>query len=812
MSNRQDDDRTSRHNGANRQRWSLDSDACRWQLQETGGSAWLPARVPGNVALDLIAAGELPPWAHDANFRAFEEAAEKAWIYRLEFSLDDPDREPRQRRTWRLVFEGIDTFADIFLDREWMGTVRNMFRQHHIDLPEDFDPKGDHVLEVHIKPVLAEAKAWAEQTGVDLATLPKAFDLHERLAARKMQMVFGWDNTPHLITGGIHGRVSIEAISGPVIDQVSWAVEEMDLNHRSARLRLIAGISGTERSDTLLNLEIQGQCGNHSFFQRFPVTAPGMECRFPIEEAQFWWPNGMGPASLYETSVRLVENSRLLDQQDLLIGLRTLELDTSEQEAIEVDYDLPSRHQEVMDGGMLGSWGRIPKSPRMVRPRNFRLVVNGEPVFARGANWQTPDVFPAAVSPEKRRHLLDAAAAAHMNMIRIWGGSAPEPDAFYDEAAQRGLLVWQDFYFACGKYPEVKAFLDEVRAEVEELVRRLSRHTAIALWCGDNESDMIDVNRGDDPRTNPINKGIIPLALQRHDIQDRPYHPSSPSGGPYPRSDWAGDRRDWGTWYPEKNYIHIRQDEARFMSEGGCYALPALATFEKYITPENRWPMNNGILRLHTGDLDFSERRFDRLNADLWKHFQAPGNYREAVAVSQFAQAWGYKALIEHHRMRKEKCGGLLLWKLNDAWPALDGGLLDYDLQERLALDFVREAFRPVAVVTEQNYDHPDHLNVAVVNDTREPERGSLRMAILSQSSSGVFDIQWNPETSEVSVEPNSIHHLPPIPNPGKGEMLLFELSMTNNSDPHRTLACSHPATAWAWWQSLPSPAWLPAL
>ena len=801
---------TSGHNGANREVWNLDGDAHAWQMREAGGSAWLPARVPGNVALDLIAGGELPPWQHDANFRAFAEAAGKTWIYRLEFTLDELGRDPPIERTWRLVFQGIDTFGDIFLDGERLGTVRNLFRQHHIDLPTGFNPQAVHVVEVQIKPVLAEARAWAERMGVDLATLPKAFDLHERLAARKMQMVFGWDNTPHLLTGGIHGPVFLEAISGPVIEQLSWTVEEIDLDRKMASLCVIAETSGAEGNTYPLTLEIQGQCGDHTYSCFVPVDGTRMECRIPIEGAQFWWPNGMGPASLYETTVKLVGNGRLLDQQNLLIGLRTLELDTSEQAEIEVDYDIPSLHHEVMDGGMLGSWGRIPKPPRRVRPRNFRLLVNGEPVFARGANWQTPDVFPAAVSPEKRTFLLDAAAAAHMNMIRVWGGNAPEPEAFYEEAARRGLLIWQDFYFACGKYPEAEEFLEEVRAEVEELVRRLSRHTAIALWCGDNESDMIDVNRGDDPRANPINKGIIPQALQQYDIQNRPYHPSSPSGGPYPRSDWAGDRRDWGAWYPETHYMHIRQDEARFMSEGGCYAMPALPTFEKYISPENRWPMDNGILRLHTGDLDFTVRRFDRLNADLWNNFQPLRNYQEAVAVSQFAQAWGYKALIEHHRLRRTVCGGLLLWKLNDAWPALDAGLLDYDLQPRLSLDFVREAFRPVAVLTEQNDEHPDQLHVAVVNDTRQPAQGSLRLATLTQSASGAFDLQWNPEAIDVSVEPNSVLHLAPAANPGEGNLLLFELSLGNPSNPQRTLAGSHPATAWAWWRSLPDPSWPP--
>lgn len=797
------------YHGDNRQTSILSGyDGGNWRFRRSDSSNWFPAIVPGNVALDLIAHNNLPPWQKDSEFRKFGQVAEKTWIYQLEFIIKAQENPIYPDQQWCLVFEGVDTFADIFLDGELLGQTRNMFRHHRFYLPEAFNPLTTHTIEIHIKPVLAEARKWARRMGVDLEKLPKAFDIHERIIARKMQMVFGWDNTPHLITGGIYGNVYLESVRNPVIKQVGWSVEAIDLKRKTAILKVLIQTTGLQDSANPAKIEIEGGCGHQSLSGILPLTEKTVEYRIPVHEAQFWWPNGMGPANLYETSIKLVAEGKVLDCRDILIGLRTIELDTSQQEIITVDYDLPSLHDEVMDGGMLGAWGRIQKPSRKIKPHNFQLRVNGKPVFIRGANWQTPDVFPAAVSAYKRHHLLQAAALANMNMIRIWGGNASEPDEFYDEAARLGLLVWQDFHFACAKYPEAPEFLEEIRLEVEEIVGRLSRHTSIAIWCGDNESDMIDVNRGDEPSQNPINKRIIPHALKQGDLQRRPYHPSSPSGGPYPRSDWEGDRRDWGAWYPLDNYIHIRQDEARFMSEGGCYAMPGISTFENYISEKNRWPLDNEAVRLHTGDLDFAVRRFDRLNFEMWKHFQAPANYKEAVTISQFAQAWGYKTLIEHHRMRKGDCGGLLLWKLNDAWPALDAGLIDYELCPRLALDFVREAYKPVAVVSGQDLHNPEQLNVALVNDTLEPVQGVLRTASISKSSEGIYLTEWKTESNPVEVEANSIVRLDNEANPESGNLLLFELLLHRGQTHHRAIACSCTRTAWSWWQSLPEAFW----
>lgn len=791
-----------------RRRWSLSGTS--WRLERTGKADSYPATVPGNVALDLIAAGELPAWQHDANFRAFKAASEESWTYRLRFSLAKGDRPIGQETRYRIVFDGIDTFAEIHLDGFLLGSARSMFRRHVFVLPPNFNAAAEHELTVRIEPVLQAARRWADTMGVDLKALPKAFNVNERLAARKMQMVFGWDNSPHILTGGIHSEVYVEALDGPTIESLAWAVESVDVARKSARLCITAVLAYGGRPDRQFSLKVEGRSDSHCFSHVVAVDGTRCDCRFDIQGARLWWPNGMGEPHLYETDVSLLKGGIEFDRQRLLVGLRTVELDTSPQGEIEVDYDIPAKHEETMDGGMLGAWGRVPKPLRKVKPRHFRIQINGVPGFIRGANWQTPDVFPAAVTHEKRRALLNAAVEANMNMVRIWGGSAAEPDSFYDEAARRGLMIWQDFFFACGKYPESEEFLAEVTGELDDLIARLRNHTAIVLWCGDNESDMIDVNRGDDPRANPINKRLIPEALRKGDLQARPYHPSSPSGGPYPRSDWEGDRRDWGAWYPDGNYRHIREDEARFVSEGGSYALPSLATFEKYLKTANRWPLDGEIIRLHTGDLDFAVRRFDQLNAKCWAQICPPANYQAAVRISQFAQAWGYKALIEHHRKRQPVCGGLLLWKLNDAWPAIDSGLLDYDLHPRLAFAFVKEAMKPVALVTEQDAADPARLHAAIVNDTLAAVKGVITADYLLPGPGGGFKTARSQKPIPVVVSANSALELPSLHHPDPEGVWILRFLNAGGDCAQFTAASRSARAAYTWWNSVALQNWPP--
>jgi len=319
-----------------------------------------------------------------------------------------------------------------------------------------------------------------------------------------------------------------------------------------------------------------------------------------------------------------------------------------------------------------------------------------------------------------------------MNMLRVWGGGALEEDVFYNECSRQGLLVWQDFFFACAIYPRSSEFLDLVRDEAEDIVRRLRNHTCLAAWCGDNESDMIEYDRGNDPAKNPINKRLLPEVVCRHDPQQRYYHPSSPSGGPHPRSDWGGDKRNWGPKFPHGNYQHIRQERARFISESGSKALPSLETIENAIPKALRWPiLANRTWHLHAGDIDGHVRGDYCDDPQYLQFFAEPKDLADAVEISQFANAWGVKLLVEQCRRRKYECGGILVWKMADSWACYDHGLFDFSMQPRSVYDWLKRTFQNVIASITQPLEDPSKLEAWVTNDELLTLDGELTLRAL---------------------------------------------------------------------------------
>jgi len=325
-------------------------------------------------------------------------------------------------------------------------------------------------------------------------------------------------------------------------------------------------------------------------------------------------------------------------------------------------------------------------------------------------------------------------------MIRLWGGGVIERDEFYEQCSERGLMVWQDFYYACAIYPKAEAFLKEVRVEARDMIRRLRNHTCLACWCGDNESDMMNHDAGHDVAQDAINKKALPEALRDLDPQKRYYHPSSPSGDDYPRSPWSGDKRNWGGWVPDQNYRFIREEEARFISECGTYALPARETVDQFLPSALQWPFENYTWELHNGSVDRQRRNYFQRMESYWRFFDRPRDLDDAIAISQFGHAWGLKTLIEHCRRRKlppspsgaYECGGIMLWKLDDAWPCADGGLLDYYLRPRAALDWVRRAFQPLAISMRHDTANPGaDIEVWIVNDLPRAVAGRMEARIV---------------------------------------------------------------------------------
>jgi len=700
----------------------------------------IPARVPGCVLDDLERAGLAPDPFYGENFRACAWAGEWTFWYRTEFCLAELGLAGKACERVSLQFDGIDTYGEIFLNGRSIGRVANQFRRHLLEVESHLRVEGKNELIVRIDPVKAGFRQWCGEVKPDAAGVTALFD-DDRPWIRKAQMTFGWDNCPYLVAGGITLPIWLEVASGPALSEIGWAVSQVDVEARTAVLVLRGEVCHAGNGGTI---QVVGRCGDHVFQAGHSLSQEGpWEVSIAIEQARLWWPNGHGQPALYEVEIVFRQESGGEDRSALRIGLRKIEVITEPVRRQIVDYRIGRRDpgkKATMDGGNVGPWERQPlDEPVEVEIRPFGFEVNGRRIFVKGLDWQAPDVLVGRITDEKLRRIVDAARDAHCNMLRAWGGGAVEREAFYERCDEAGILLWQDFFFACAIYPRDPRFLAETQIEAADIVRRLRCHTCVAAWCGDNESDMIEHDLGRDPALNPINKRILLDAVRAHDPQQRYYHPSSPSGGPYPRSDFGGDKRNWGSRFPHRNYWHIRQEEARFISESGSKALPSLATIRRSIPEGRQWPMDNLTWKLHAGDLDLRVRGDYRNEGPCTAFFKTPGNLEEAVIVSQFAQAWGMKLLIEQCRRRKGECGGILIWKTADQWPAYDHGVFDYFGHPRIYAAWIKEAFRPVAPSITQDRGDPAGANLELwlSNDHPHAVAGELRFAALQIAPDG---------------------------------------------------------------------------
>ncbi len=685
----------------------------RWELLdfETGagiaaeahlgrGEGWMPVMAPGDTYQALIAAGRLAHPFEGRNEAAAAWVRDREWWWRTTFEAPAP---PAGGETLELVFEGLDTFATIYLDGRLLGSTDNMFRRHVFDIGDALGGPGPHTLAIRFDP-----PALAVRPG-DLPVWSAFTDRvsrSKRNLMRKAQFGWGWDWGPDLPTVGVWRPVRIQ--QRPVVRITDLAFTTLSLNDDTAEARLAVEIDGLV--DSSLQLEIVLSDPDGHVVVRTDVGATDAQAiRLTIPEPQLWWTADLGTQPLYEVSVRLFADDRLLDAREQRVGIRTVALDTS-------------------------------PDPEEPGASFFRFVLNGWPMFAKGACWIPPTSFVADVDPVRYRRLIEQAAGANMNMIRVWGGGVYEPDVFYDLCDELGLLVWQDFMFACAHYPDAdEAFVTSVRLEVEDQVRRLRNHPCLALWCGNNESQaMHRINADLSGDATPLSglhiyDDVIPGVLERLD-PTTPYWPGSPGGGPNPNSMIAGDVHDWTVWHgvppiPDAEmqggfdsspegvaYTRYAQDTGRFISEFGIQAAPFMDLLRRWMDPAD----------LVLGSEGFLERVKDeaqKAEAMMIPVTGLPRTLQEYVDFTQWTQAEGLKFGIEHFRRRSPHCSGALIWQFNDCWPCVSWSLVDFESGEKAAYHAVRRAFAPVMASFKSVGD--DEWELWVTNDRREPVRGA---------------------------------------------------------------------------------------
>ncbi len=529
-----------------------------WQFRQANTDAWYPAKVPGCVHTDLLDNKLIEDPFYRDNEQKQQWIGKTDWEYQTTFKVT---QQLLNHKQLELVFEGLDTYVDVFLNDRQILKADNMFRTWRVNAAPLLKA-GDNTLRLHFRSPINEVLPLMAKLSYQL---PASNDQGEKTSpfTRKAPYHYGWDWGPRFVTSGIWRPVRLEAWDSARL--VDLHVDQTSVNKEAAKL--------TAQVDVLAAREVSGQLivedvRNHVVVAKQAVKLNSgknhLSLDFTIARPSLWWPNGLGAHPVYEFRARLLlDGGQVADQRSVRTGLRSLQVKKENDQ-----------------------WGQ-----------SFAFFVNGVPVFAKGANWIPADSFPSRMTSERYRWLLKSAADANMNMLRVWGGGIYETDEFYDLCDELGILVWQDFMFACSMYPGNTEFLDSVRAEAEDNVRRLRNHPSIAIWSGNNEVETAWFNWGWRPTLpasiwddyQKIFDGVLKEVCAELD-PGRLYWPSSPHGGlpDDPNSLKSGDTHSWKVWHFAAPFTDYQKELPRFMSEYGFQSFPQIETVNSYALPLSR--------------------------------------------------------------------------------------------------------------------------------------------------------------------------------------------------------------------------------
>jgi beta-mannosidase len=660
-----------------------------WSFKKISDSNWLPAKVPGTVHTDLYNNKIIPNPFFGNNEKDLQWIENETWEYQTSFKIS---KEEWNNQNTILQLEGLDTYAEVFLNNKKILDANNMFRSWKVEVKNNLKV-GKNNLKIIFKSAVEIGKAKAQKLA---HTLPEK----ERIFSRKAQYHFGWDWGPRIVTSGIYRPIKLLFWNNATIENVKYEQEELNETIAKLNFKVTVDCQFAGNYDLKIN-------GVQKVFE-LKKGSNVLDFTYEIKNPKLWWTNGLGKANLYPFEISLSKSKVQLSLKKLNIGLRTIEL--------------------VQEKDSIG--------------KSFYFKLNGKPVFMKGANYIPPDSFLPSATTSTYKEIVQNAVDANMNMLRVWGGGVYAEDAFYDECDKNGILVWQDFMFACAMYPGDSDFLDNVKNEVIDNVTRLQNHPSIALWCGNNENDegwknwgwqkKFKYSKQDSTKIwNDYEKlfhQLIPKTLDSLlSRKENRYWPSSPSiGWGKKESLTQGDSHYWGVWWGKEPFEIYKQKVGRFMSEYGFQGMPNIETLEKVIRKED---MNfpSEAFKNHqkhpTG--------FETINEYMARDFPVPKSLEKYNYVSQILQAYGMKTAIEAHRLTKPYCMGSLYWQLNDCWPVTSWSTLDYYGNWKASHYQVKESFAPtLLMVTEIT----NGLSIIGSNDNLEEQKGTLNAKLIDFS------------------------------------------------------------------------------
>ncbi|MEN5209854.1 glycoside hydrolase family 2 protein [Stenotrophomonas terrae] len=686
------------------------------QLQaHPGMDAWKPATVPGSVHTDLMAAGLIGDPYVGAAEAGLQWIGLGAWEYRARF---DVDAETLARAHAELRFDGLDTFAEVRLNGQPLLKADNAHRTWRARVDGRLRAQGNELQIVFRSPIrtlLPQVQAMPHKIAGNYPS-PYGDEPKDAMVGnfvRKPAYHFGWDWGPRYVTAGVWRQVHLDSWDQQRITDLSVRTDALDAD--AARLSVLLQVEQADAAATQkVVVDVLGPDGAKvaQLTQDIALTPGENTVSLPlqIDKPRRWWPVGYGAQDRYTVQARLGDGKQDALVSSIRIGLRTVQL----------------QREEDKDGG-----------------QGFAFVINGVPVFAKGANVIPFDAFPARVTRERLRRDLQAARDANMNMLRNWGGGYYEDDAFYDIADELGLLVWQDFMFGGGMQPGYDpAFRANVVAEARDNIRRLRHHPSIVLWCGNNEEETAwkdwghgkTLKEADPVFAQKVWQGYVDLfgkdlrSVVAEEGLGVPYWSSSPSNDLDAKANDSrrGDKHYWEVWgnpaLPPTAYL---KETPRFMSEYGLQAWPQLSTINAFATAEEQ-QIDGPVIQAHQKFL--AGKGNERLLHYIEMEFGTPRNFADFVYLSQMMQAEGIELAALHHRASRPYTMGSLYWQLNDVWPGASWSSVDYYGNWK-ALNFhAKRFFADVAVAALRD---EGTTRLSLLNDGRQPLDAQWQMRVL---------------------------------------------------------------------------------
>ncbi|MEM8739449.1 MAG: glycoside hydrolase family 2 protein [Planctomycetota bacterium] len=708
------------------EQWTLQTVGDAPQAPDSVRGRAVPATVPGGVHTDLLAAELIPDPYLDRHEQDVQWIGHTDWQYRCVFHAD---AELLAHDRVELVCDGLDTFATLELNGRPLGQAQNMHVRHRFDAKGLLEP-GENRLTVTFAaalPIALERAAEHPELPVMGSGSNPQYPHH---MIRKMACNFGWDWGPVLATAGIWRPIRFEAWSTARLTDLRPAVTLPAPDRAEVELRVdVQTFKANADPSLTLHATLTSPDGEHTGSAR---ASAGQPLHLAVDQPQLWWPVGHGEQPLYRVCVELRDaQGQTLDSREHPLGLRTTELLT--------DPD-PAAPDGPVDGLNPGA--------------GMTLLVNGQPVYCKGANWIPDDCFPHRVTPERYGERLGQARDANMNMIRVWAGGLYEDDAFYEHCARMGLLVWQDFLFACATYPENDpAFVQQVDHEIRDNIARLARHTALVLWNGNNENFMLfgpDTPHWDERWEDQYQDHVpgsrfyhqsIPQALRELDPA-RPYWPGSPYSGsadlrerPANANEY-GNRHIWDVWHGPGEYRNYLGHTPRFASEFGFHGPPNWPNLAASVPPD-QWSWNSDCMNHHNKNSSDTPGQL-QTHTRMADDFIPPtgddaASFDDWLYLAQIGQARALDMGVSWFRALAPYCSGALYWQLNDCWPVSSWSAIDSDGGRKPLYFATRRFFAPRLLTLKPRRVTPAGQPVGPLalyahNDSGQPWVGPVRL------------------------------------------------------------------------------------